>query len=476
MFIPKKDRFLRRDIIDLLEEETDYVTLAEIKERLGYPTFHAVKDACHLLQEEIAMLYDPYHLEMIISVRGGVRLNRYDTNLQKLTENYNQSSIPHHLLLEILDRRTISVEDYCEKNFISKSTLIRHVRITNSLLRTFGSTHKKITVSSEIKIRGSESTLRTLYYFMLAASFDSLADFDGWDEALHLTKMIFAYLDLTSLDIQVQHLAFWTFVCQKAVGHDFRLLPRDPFRADKSFYKFAPKPKFLINWQDDDWFLYLLFFYALTYMPMGEAITLTDDTLFAATIDHWFQTFKVFYFEVDQEQKKRLIPTLQRQLQYCCMTQLSNNISDLIEMPSEKMIADSYPIYHQNFQDFWQLFIEGAPLKKAVTGFKTLAFCDCISLTGLSYFMPTIVIFIITEATVLQNQLIQETIRSYCTNYKVEFTSNYKQADLLVSSVTFIDPIAPHQKLLMIRTSLPKNDLRIIYKEVQIIAKKKSNA
>lgn len=200
---------------------------------------------------------------------------------------------------------------------------------------------------------------------------------------------------------------------------------------------------------------------------------ITDDTLFAATIDHWLQTFKVFYFEVDQEQKKRLILTLQRQLQYCCMTQLSNNISDLIEMPSEKMIADSYPIYHQNFQDFWQLFIEGAPLKKAVTGFKTLAFCDCISLTGLSYFMPTIVIFVITEATVLQNQLIQETIRSYCTNYKVEFTSNYKQADLLVSSITFIDPIVPHQKLLMIRTSLPKMTCGSFTKKSKLSPKRK---
>lgn len=467
MFISKKDRYLKRDIIDLLENETQAVTMKEIVERLGYPSLHAVKATIHLLEENIQQLYPAEKLNLAVSTRNGVRLQRRNTHLHKLNEQINSQFVSYHLIFQILAQREIFVDDYCEENYISRSTLARYVKKINTTLADFASKDIKITISNVLKITGQESSLRIFYFLLLKSTYEKLNFEEGWPEFLGLTEKIFTYLDLPFIQTQVEHIAIWVYVCQNAIDQHFCLSETDTFFDDIGYYRFVEKPDFLADWQTADWQLFLLFFYAMGYMPLDGTVELLDHSRFSATIESWFASFQKFFFPVTDEKRVEFTAIMQRQIQYSRMLKLKDNIGKAIETIQEEALIKRHPVYYHVFKAFWQDFVSYLPDQATAIGLRAPSFCNCIALVPLSHFMPRILIYVITEMTDMHNQAIKGLIRDYCANYNIAFVNDYRRADLIISSISFIDPLEEDQQQLTIRTSLPRNDLQVIYDIVQ---------
>ena len=473
MYLPQKNRFLHRDILDLLEKETDFITMKEMVERLKYPSLHAVKNACHELQEVVGEVYAPENLELIISVRGGIRLKRLNTNLQKLTQVLNNQSLSFQLALQVFDKRIYPVAKFCEENFISRSTLFRHLKKTNDFFARYSASEIKITLSDSLKMTGAESSIRIIYYLLLKSNFDSLEDQTDWNEMIQLTKKILSFLDIPSTETQTQHLALWVYVCQKAINKCLHITENDSNFMNKSFFTFAEKPNFLDDWHQSDWEFFLLFLWALEYMPVNQAVIVENDTLYKTQLAVWFEAFEKEFFPVTRTKKEELVPTLRRQLQYVEMTKFKDGFEEVLEFPKPEMIQENYPTYYQHFLKFWESFTQKLSSEKPLAALRSPSFGNCLSLVELTYFMPSVSIYVITELTSLVNHFIQEKVKTYCSRFKISFVDDYQQADVIVSSVTFLDSIKPNQKLIMIRASLSENDLATIYQTVHKVINKK---
>lgn len=464
MFIPEKSSVLQRDILNLLDEEQDFISMKEITERLKYPSFHSVKDTCHILQEEITKLYLPTELELVISVRGGVRLRRENANLQKLMYHLNNQVISHHLTLRVLEERELRVEDFCKENFISKSTLFRHVKKANEMLHSYYSSDLKITFSDFIKIVGPESRLRIVFYFILKSSVTSIKDIENSERYIALSRQILEYLHISVIEMQVRHIAIWVYVCQVAIDKKHPVQKKETLLENAPAFEFVEKPDFLDSWHESDWYLFLLFLYGQEYLPMEHGVQLKESRLFKDKITHWFETFNKYFFNVTDTHKQLLTPILQRQLQYLQMTFFSEHLWNLIEAPKSQIIQENYPLFYQHFEDFWRDYSQD---QGPIASFKQPCFYDCVKLAGLNYFMPTVKIFILTETTMTIDDFIKEKITVNCSRFKIKFVDNYQLADLIVTSVPFCDKLSESQEVLTIRTSLSNSDLDMIYQAVQ---------
>ncbi|HLQ39522.1 MAG TPA: helix-turn-helix domain-containing protein [Tetragenococcus sp.] len=473
MYLAKNNHFLKRDILDLLDNQTDFLTMTQIVESLKYPSLHAVKSSCHLLKENIDQLYDPTELELIISQRGGVRLKRNNVSLQKLTDNINSQAIAYQLTVQLLANKMLNVNRYCEENYLSKSTLARYAKKAKIFIKKFGPSGIDITLSDSIRITGEEAILRITFYFILKSGYNRLTKVADKKRILKQTKQILHYLNISVNQTQLQHLALWVFVCQNAVDHKWLLQKEENFFTYANSYQYIAQPDFLVDWQAADWQLFLLFFYSLGYISVNGAVILKQDDLFKETIDCWFASFEKYFFAATKEQKEQMTAVLQHQIQYYRLTQFTDNIQEAIESPRMPFFEEHYPVYSRKFQGFWQDFTLCLPDSTMANGLYADSLTDCIALAPLDYFMPRLLIYVITETTAMHMKLIEGIIKNYCANYKIDFVNDFHEADIIISSVNFVDPLEDWQILINIRTSLPKNDLKHIYQVVKRLTKEK---
>lgn len=474
MFWPQNEKLLIKDIINLLDKQSGYLSMKEITEQLNYSTIHKVQLTCHFLKEQIAALYPPEDLELIINMRDGVCLKRENTNLNLLMENINNELITFQAVLEVLEKREFITLDYCEEHFISKSTLARYIQKANAAINYYGSKNVRITLSEVVKILGDESCLRLIYYFLLKSTYENLEEFEDWQECLQLTEKILNYLQVSFIQTQLEHVAIWTYVCQSAVKNHFIIKENDSFLTDKTNYQFAAQPDFLNEWSEDDWQLFFLFLYSTEYISIKDAVLLINHHLYENIVTTWFSAFEETYFSVSEKQKNKLTLIKKKQLQYLKMTEIQGTLADLVETPSNSSFLDSLPIYQQTFEKFWQTFRSKMPRKKFDLAFQMASFQNCITLTNLDYFKPQVLLYVINETTESLRFLSQEIIKMNCKKFNIVFVDDYRKADIIVSSISFIDPISENQELVIVRGSLQPSDINSIKDSVKKIHFRKS--
>jgi len=466
MFLPLRDQFLRRDILDLLDNESDFVPMQEIADRLEYPSVSAVRSMCDDLRRKIRDLYSSEEMEFIISVRGGVKLIRHGTNLQLLLEKVTDGSVAVQAALQLFFQREFSVLDYCESHYISKSTLLRKMKQANDWISKFGPT---MTFANTIKLHGNEANIRVVHYFFLKLGYETLDSFSGIDNPeyyVELTKKIFEYLKLPYIETQAEHVAFWVFVNQHAVENQFPVKSSDPMLKTKEFYHFIDKPDFLTQWQIIDWELFLLFFYAMGYMPINESVTLKDANPFKKIIQTWISTFESTFFSIPKEKIAPLKITLQRQLQYIEMTRLDSSVMFFTESVHPEKIKIYYPKFYRIFIEFWQNLTAENILDSHMSGFQIPSFFNCVDLVTFSFYMPKIYLFIFHDTTMMYARYVEKRLTNILAQFNIEFVDDYKKADLIISTVDFLDPLTEGQELLQIRGSFSENDQKSIKRAV----------
>lgn len=218
MFLKSKGRFLVRDILNVLDNENDFLTMQQIAQRLEYPAVNSIRNTCHELKNQINELYSPEEIEFIISQRGGVRMDRKKVNLHLLTQAINERSIRYNTTVSLLINRDLSTLDYCEENFISKSTLIRKMRRTSRLFSNYG---LNISISDRMKLTGKESIVRIAEFTFLSLNYENLTMFLFYSQAedyLLQSNQIFHYLNLSLAENEIEYLAMFFFyqpICYK---------------------------------------------------------------------------------------------------------------------------------------------------------------------------------------------------------------------------------------------------------------------
>ena len=152
------------DIIQLLDNQTDYISSENLLFLLGYSNITQVKKLCKKLQDDIKECYTEKEMTLVINKRHGIRLLRYPTcSFQDLFNLILSEDIAYCIFKEVLIQRVVSVKEFRDHYFVSFSTIKRKVKEINNTINDY---NLHITVSHQLKIRGKESAIRCFSFFI----------------------------------------------------------------------------------------------------------------------------------------------------------------------------------------------------------------------------------------------------------------------------------------------------------------------
>lgn len=459
MFLKSKGRFLVRDILNVLDNENDFLTMQQIAQRLEYPAVNSIRNTCHELKNQINELYSPEEIEFIISQRGGVRMDRKKVNLHLLTQAINERSIRYNTTVSLLINRDLSTLDYCEENFISKSTLIRKMRRTSRLFSNYG---LNISISDRMKLTGKESIVRIAEFTFLSLNYENLTMFLFYSQAedyLLQSNQIFHYLNLSLAENEIEYLAMFFFTNQYAIKEGHLLNEDAELLSFFENYKFVRKPDFLTGWTENDWKFFLLFLYTLNYISLEKAVQVKKTNPFAEEIKHWISCFEDHYFIMNKKQKSKVEERLTKQLQYDAIIKPGVDIMPYFKNLDVDYIQKMFPIYFSRFEKFWQDFTEVVPVYTRRPSIKLSSLLNCIYFVPLLTYMPEVSIFVCTNTSKTYQQFLEEKIHVHLRDRVIKFEEDIHLADVIVTTINSLEASSDQQAIIQVRPTLTKKDL-----------------
>lgn len=471
----QQNRSLKRDILELLDDQDDFLPMQTIVDKLQYPTLNAVKSVCKDLHEEIATLYAPEEMTLIVSVRGGVKLNRDGVSFQRLTDNESENSITFKLTSLILKERQIETDSLCEQLFISPSTLGRKLRRHDVLL---GDINAKISIANKVTAAGDESTLRFLHMLFMSLAYksiDHIPEIDDPEKMRALTQQILDYLGGPVLENQLQECAMSVYVVNNALSKGYQINSKDICVPYLEHYDFIKAPAFL-DWGTWDWQHFLLTFY-FSGKKFGQDWTKLkpDSNLFAEEKRAWLATFEKYFEKLSAESRKSTSAYLSRQLQFQKLIPINEILINFFTNLDSSQISKEYPNYITVFGEFYSELENNYPLYKEAPYLKSNALLDCCQITPLNTFTPCVKLFLYTSFNLLTEELLKAQLEPYLSRFKSEFVTDFKEADLILSTDIFLEPLLSHQQLVPIGTNLSRNDIKTIRSRITSIAHQKDS-
>lgn len=465
---------LKQDILQLLDNQEDYLPMQQIVDTLKYPALNSVKITCSQLREEISQLYTPEQMELVISVRGGVKLYRNGVNFQLLMDHDSQKGITPQIMSLILLERSLNTEEMCSRLFISKSTLRRKIKNISAVVDPQWNLH--VSLSDKVNLCGDESTIRALYLIYLMTNCENVKDIPGIKEPQKLSalgKKILDYLHVNLLENQMQAFLIWLFVIEKAHLLNKKLSPEDKIYAYLDDYHYLPKPDFL-SWCEADWENFLLIIHFFGYEFLDDAIELKKpDTLFKEEVQAWIHTCRHYFHPILPEQQKKIEKQLHNQLRFHHFLPLNDIIFNLLQITDLQNLQESFPHYLARFSAFQKKLTSNCAIFGQWGYLKTCSFFACLNVAPLNTFTPLIKLFLYSDLPHSSQIVIKEQLNAYLTGISCTFIEQIRDADLILSTTSLSKNFCSDQEVIQINPNITKNDLKTIRSRFATIALKK---
>lgn len=466
--IQKKFR-LKRRIIELLDNNNKFLSVRQISDLLPNESFTAINLACSELREEFEYLYKPDEIEFIVNPRKGIKLIRKGHNIQKLIEYMITESLSYKIICSVFSERQVNVLDFCQTNFISKSTLARQLKTINETLHNHG---MHIAFSNRMTLKGEEGTIRLflqLFLFSIHSTINSIDWIHETDEHVELTKQILYYLNIPAIENQIQHLAVFVFVISNGIQQNENISTEDVTLKYAEFYEFQPKPFFLESWTDTDWQFFLLYVYSSNISSLAFALKKVAARPFKNETTLWIEKFEEVFGSLSKQQKTELFDMLERQLQFDSMIFFDNFLLEIFEIIRLENLVEDFPDYLEYFERFWKSITESCDKFANSEYLQTMSFLNSMYLVKLIAFNPVVRIFVYSDISHLHKNFIEDRINYHLSKYNVDFVTTSKNADIIVSTGNFLNQLTKQQQIVEIRSSLPNIDLLSVERAVEFV-------
>lgn len=467
--------WLKRDIINILDEKTGYISSTELTQLIGYASHSTIKKACKELQDDIRKTYSIDQVELYINKHHGMKLIRHTMNMQLLMEQIISTELVYDILQAILYNRRFSTIVFCQTYHISESQLRRKIKELNSYLNAF---NLHITVSNEIKITGEEYTIRTFHFiflFLCHKQFSKIFWITNKEMYLNTSKKIANYLGLEIWNNQLEILSISLFVNQNAIDKNKLINSyKDPVTID--CIDVPERPDFMSNWPAADWKFMLVSLYSADFFNFNFKVDLRklqkiqppNNTL------RWIELFEIHFIKLDETQKTFIYEKFLKQVISTSIFELDEILISFFHSIDIKALQKLYPLYIQKFEIFWEEF--SANNNKFVTDhFKIESLLTCIYIAPFNLFFQKIKIFIFSDLTYLYTNYIKERIHTYFLNhYEIIFTNIFHDADIIIGTIDFLSgTLKKDQEFIMISVIISINDLRKIDNTIKKFLKNK---
>ena len=271
LFGLEKDFLLKNQLLQLLDNSSDYITFTEIACHLKYYSVELLQHTCRNIQQDFLKNYSVKQCELVIHPHFGVRLLRNSISLKELVDYYAEQELSYILLQELFRYRELIASDFYENQYVSESTLRRKIKRINQSLAHY---NLRITFAYKIKLTGSELAIRSFYFYFLFLFYRQLPAVPGIAEQGFFESKAIKIQNHLGLTLSLKELGVFSliyYVHEHGVhsGTPLRLTEKE----NEHFHQFdfPPKPNFLNNWSFNDW----QFFYCLPWLPIFLNRTLT---------------------------------------------------------------------------------------------------------------------------------------------------------------------------------------------------------
>lgn len=219
-----KITYLKLEIINLLEKQTNYISSLNLTEELQLSSQSTIKKICQELQFDIQNLYEPDQFEMIINQRHGIKFIRQEHigNL-KLIEFIISNDLAYEIIQELCLKRTVNTTQFCLEKHVSLSQLRRKIKTIN---QSFNQINLHISIATNMKITGEKFQIRTLFFgilFFVHRKITNMNWISNTFEYRKQTQKIFDYLELNINNAYLEIIAIAYFINSNSIINNYNL-------------------------------------------------------------------------------------------------------------------------------------------------------------------------------------------------------------------------------------------------------------
>lgn len=467
MFGLKYRTLLARDIVEVLDNSPDPLSLKEIQQSLGYSNVITIQDICKELMEISEESYgvENNYLQFENKKRGTVKLNRFSTNLQTFYKEIFSKDVAFEIIFELIQKRSFSSIEFCLNHSISKSTLQRKIKLINDELTNY---KVYITCSDNVKFKANEVNIRLFSFYFLWATHREFSNV-SWNldtsYFLNTASSILDYLNISKDPVKTELTAFIVYIFWNAHSKKKKLNLTRSQQKILNLLNFPERPSMLSTWRDEEWKMFIVslsnynayspnFAYEQDKIVSQLGINLKD-------FNYFEQAICTHFGHITAEKYSYLHGAW---LQYRLFIDYFDYPNVFVESLTHVFTLDSFseehPAYLNKFEHFWEDFLGRVVHPEKYESMRSLALLLCLNTFPLSANLLNSCIYLTSDVSELFNNYLKERILfRYEKKYNITFVNCFDDADLIISTVPLrIEQLNKGQKNITLSAHLREKD------------------
>lgn len=486
MFGMDKRTLLKKDIIELLDQTDQPISVKNIQRTLGYSNVTTISEVCKELQLQINSVYTKEEFSLTLShVNSGfIQLQRHSTNFQSLYESIFSQDLAYDILIDLIRYRNLSTVDFSLSHNISKSTLQRRIKRINEEISIF---KVRIACSNRIYFDSREIMVRIFSYIFLWSTHRQFSNI-SWNVNTYyyreLTSKVFQYLKIPFDYVQEELLSFWIYIISNAISKKMELSLTDQENEILQSFEIPDKPDFLKRWPTVEWQMLVITIFNSDLYEFDLLLKKDSQSFFSKSMNQdildWKTHFSKYFGELSTEGYKFIEAKITKY--YLSFFFSENDFSEgLVEDMNHIVTLDTFkkhnPLYWSTFERFWQNLNINLKSKDANSQKKLAALLLCVNLYPIEKLKAKIYIYVSTDISLLFADYLKQIIFShYKDKYDLVFVQDFTAAQLILCTAPFDRKlINNNQHYLVLRSHMMDNDFGILDQILSNISTFESN-
>lgn len=464
MFGISKATWLKKDIIELLDKQDDYVSSQYLASKLTYTSVETIKKMCRELKEEIETIYQAEEAEFIIHKHHGIRFLRHSIHTQDYVDFIYSKELAYEIFIQTFLNESIDTYDFCESVHISESKLRRKVKEINHYTTVYD---VQFSCTSTLSVTGPEHKIRMLgaiFLFTAHRSISRISVLTNAADYIQRTKQIFDYLNISYTTNLLHTVALYVLLTERRLCQHSELTQQE----HELFHAvlLPPRPNFLTHWTDVDWRLLLLTYDAfdivnltsvVDYTPVQQHLT---EEVSCSSI--WFAQFEQHFRPLAVYEQQWVQMMLTKNYIASTLFYIDFWLVATFQSIDFERLKERFPLYMEKFDCLWDHYATAMTLTNS-DHFRAIHLTMCSKLIALDSFIPTVRVFYYCDFTLLYQDYAKHFLQShFAGRFILHYVDTPEEADVNIICTIMQQP--SNKPTVFIRSQMPANDLLQIEK------------
>lgn len=460
---------LARDIVNVLDNSEEPLSVEKIKKKIGRSNTITINDVCKNLKMLVEREYGEkdYSVRLVSEERGTYKLERHDTNLQSLYKAIFETDLSYLILMYTIQYRDFSTYDFCSKHHVSFSTVQRRTKMINEEIKTF---QVRISCSSRIKIASDELMIRSfsyLFFWSMHREISNTLFFSDYEHYIDLANEVIRYLNKPFDPVKTRSIALWMKLFSIGISKKRRIVLDSSKERLIESLKITEKPFFLSSWEDKDWSFLIGVINVTGIYPFDLDFDATKIELLIEqsdlTAEKFIEVSKNFFSieSVSVDKVKRLIYRYQLLNAFIKPTTKKELKSITKHILSFKSIREINPLYWKNFVLFWKELKKELRRDERHTYLRYVCLMICLDVYPLMSFRPICKIHLSSDFDTLYEGMLKQVICSHFSqNFQIDFVEEFDKAQVILTTTPLEKKVYSEKQIhLLVHSQLTSTDL-----------------